>query len=141
MLVAPGPLVTMATPGLPVTMAYPSAMCPAPCSCRTRMWRIEESMIGSYTGRMAPPGRPNMTSTPCISRLLMSACAPVSSIVCFPCFSLTMLLLEFDPENEKTPRVGGHQARCNVAARLRYEYQNLELGAVSRLHGPHIVAR
>ncbi len=47
MLVAPGPLVTMATPGLPVTMAYPSAMCPAPCSWRTRMWRIDESMIGS----------------------------------------------------------------------------------------------
>ena len=36
MLVAPGPLVTMATPGRPVTWAYPSAMCPAPCSWRTR---------------------------------------------------------------------------------------------------------
>src|SRR5579884_1468834 len=30
---------------------------------------------------MAPPGSPNTTSTPCISRLLISACAPVSRIV------------------------------------------------------------
>ena len=31
-LVAAGPEVTMATPGRPVTWAYPSAMWPAPCS-------------------------------------------------------------------------------------------------------------
>src|SRR5213593_560892 len=84
MLVAAGPLVTMATPGRPVTWAYPSAMCPAPCSWRTRMWRMGESMMGSYTGRIAPPGRPNMTSTSCISRLLMRAWAPVSFIA-VPC--------------------------------------------------------
>src|SRR4051794_28026749 len=30
---------------------------------------------------MAPPGRPNMTSTPSISRLLMRAWAPVSCMV------------------------------------------------------------
>src|SRR6478736_696277 len=78
MFVAAGPLVTMATPGRPVAWAYPSAMCPAPCSWRTRMWRIDESMSGSYTGRIAPPGRPNMTSTPSISRLRISAWAPVS---------------------------------------------------------------
>ena len=29
---AAGPDVTIATPGRPVTWAYPSAMCPAPCS-------------------------------------------------------------------------------------------------------------
>jgi hypothetical protein len=45
--VAAGPLVTIATPGRPVTCAYPSAMWPAPCSCRTRMWRIDESSSGS----------------------------------------------------------------------------------------------
>src|SRR5262245_61639960 len=44
------------------------------------MWRIEESISGSYTGRIAPPGRPNMTSVPSISRLLMRAWAPVSFI-------------------------------------------------------------
>ena len=38
-LVAPGPDVAMQTPTLPVTIAYPSAACPAPCSCRTRMCR------------------------------------------------------------------------------------------------------
>src|SRR5262245_47641254 len=37
-------------------------------------------MSGSYTGRIAPPGRPNMTSTPSISRLLIRAWAPVSFI-------------------------------------------------------------
>src|SRR5450759_1046182 len=44
------------------------------------MWRIERSISGSYTGRIAPPGSPNMTSVPSISRLLMMACAPVSCI-------------------------------------------------------------
>src|SRR4051794_5584073 len=58
-------------------------MWPAPCSWRTRMWRIGESMIGSYTGRMAPPGRPKIVSTPSISRLLMRACPPSSFIVGF----------------------------------------------------------
>ena len=80
MFVAPGPLVTMATPGRPVAWANPSAMWPAPCSWRTRMWRIDESISGSYTGRIAPPGSPNMTSVPSISRLLMRAWAPVSCI-------------------------------------------------------------
>src|SRR5262245_45392316 len=77
MLVAAGPLVTIATPGRPVAWAKPSAMWPAPCSWRTRMWRIGESMMGSYTGRMAPPGRPKMTSTPSISRDLISAWPPL----------------------------------------------------------------
>src|SRR3954465_5609206 len=40
MLVAPGPLVTMATPGRPVAWAYPSAMWPAPCSWRTGVWGV-----------------------------------------------------------------------------------------------------
>jgi hypothetical protein len=40
-----------------------------------------ESMIGSYTGRIAPPGSPNMTSTPSISRLLMRAWPPFISMV------------------------------------------------------------
>ena len=47
MFVAAGPLVTMATPGRPVTWAYPSAMCPAPCSWRTRMCRIELPRMAS----------------------------------------------------------------------------------------------
>ena len=47
MFVAAGPLVTMATPGRPVVSTNPSAMWPAPCSWRTRMWRIDESISGS----------------------------------------------------------------------------------------------
>ena len=35
--VAPGPDVAKATPGLPVTRAYPSAAREAPCSCRVKM--------------------------------------------------------------------------------------------------------
>ena len=36
-LAAPGPLVTITTPTLPVTRAYASAACVAPCSCRVRI--------------------------------------------------------------------------------------------------------
>src|SRR4029078_13336700 len=54
----------------------------APCAWRTRGCRIGDSMIGSYTGRMAPPGSPKMTSTPSISRDLISAWPPFSSIDC-----------------------------------------------------------
>ena len=47
-LVAPGPLVAMQTPTRPVACAYPVAAWPAPCSCRTRMCRIDlESSSGS----------------------------------------------------------------------------------------------
>src|SRR3954451_12046905 len=56
-------------------------MWPAPCSWRTRMWRIGESRIGSYTGRIAPPGRPKMTSTPSISSDLIRAEPPLVFIV------------------------------------------------------------
>ena len=43
----PGPEVAMQTPTLPVAWAYPVAAWPAPCSCRTRMCRIDESISGS----------------------------------------------------------------------------------------------
>ncbi|CAB4340027.1 unannotated protein [freshwater metagenome] len=78
--VAPGPDVAMQTPARPVTWAYPVAACPAPCSCRTKIWRIVESKIGSYAGRIAPPGKPNMTSTPAASRLFTNEVAPVISV-------------------------------------------------------------
>ena len=41
--VAPGPDVAIQTPARPETWAYPVAAWPAPCSWRTRMWRIVES--------------------------------------------------------------------------------------------------
>ena len=75
--VAPGPDVAMQTPVRPVACAYPVAACPAPCSCRTNMWRILLSKIGSYAGRIAPPGIPNMTSTPEASNAFTRALAPV----------------------------------------------------------------
>src|SRR5262249_48009489 len=76
--VAPGPDVAMQTPTLPVAWAYPVAGWPAPCSGRTRMWRTFESKIGSYAGRIAPPGMPNMTSTPSDSSDRTRAWAPVT---------------------------------------------------------------
>src|SRR5262249_28571067 len=43
-------------------------MCPAPCSWRARTWRTEvPRAIASYVGRIAPPGMPNITSTPSAS--------------------------------------------------------------------------
>jgi len=42
MLDKPGPVITRQTPGLPVTLAYPSAMNPAPCSWRGVTCRIGE---------------------------------------------------------------------------------------------------
>src|SRR4029078_12515598 len=76
--VAPGPDVAMQTPTLPVAWAYPVAAWPAPCSWRTRMWRTFEWKMGSYAGRIAPPGMPNMTSTPRDSSERTRAWAPVT---------------------------------------------------------------
>ena len=42
-LVAPGPLVAMTTPVLPVTRAQPSAACAAPCSCEVMTCSIVPS--------------------------------------------------------------------------------------------------
>src|SRR5262245_26459611 len=41
------------------------------------MCRTGESRIGSYAGRIAPPGIPKMTSTPSCSSERIMACAPV----------------------------------------------------------------
>ena len=56
--VAPGPLVAMQTPGLPVVRAYPSAMKPPPCSWRGRMVRSSfEYLVSDWcSGMLAPPG-------------------------------------------------------------------------------------
>src|SRR3954452_19289935 len=64
-------------------------------------------MMGSYTGRMAPPGRPKRTSTSCISRLLMRAWAPVSFIA----------VPSLGSENETTSRLGGRGARGGLSGR------------------------
>src|SRR5664280_3822071 len=81
---------------------------------------------------MAPPGRPNMTSTCCISRLLISACAPVSSIGC----SLvsdgrwgggTVGAAGFAPGGHRradmstTSHLGGRKAHTAKRRRVRYE--------------------
>ena len=56
--VAPGPLVAMQTPGLPVARAKPWAAKPPPCSWRGRMVRSLSLNLGSAwcSGMLAPPG-------------------------------------------------------------------------------------
>src|SRR5579871_5004512 len=114
------------------------------------MWRIDESRIGSYTGRMAPPGRPNMTSTPCISRLLMRAWAPVSSISA-PCrvggvrgwgsgFASGPLLSGPGHEND-LPSGGRGAHRCGDECALGDEYQDGRADEVARGHNPNSLAR
>ena len=76
--VAPGPDVAMHTPTRPVAAANPCAAWPAPCSWRTRMCRMVESIKGSYAGRMAPPGMPKMSVVPAASRDRIRLCAPVT---------------------------------------------------------------
>src|SRR5215469_2768716 len=94
----------MQTPVRPVAQAYPSAACPAPCSCLTSTCRSEEDRSGSYAGKIAPPGRPNTTSTPWHSRLRTSAWAPVTST-------------SYSFDNKKPP---GRSGRGGVARARRW---------------------
>ena len=54
MLVAPGPDVTTATPGFPEDLAYPSAACPAPCSCLTKKCLTDAFQECDTTGITRP---------------------------------------------------------------------------------------
>ena len=55
--IAPGPLVTMQTPTLPVERAYPCAMKPPPCSCLGRITRIFFERVKALCRSMdEPPG-------------------------------------------------------------------------------------
>src|SRR3954462_2359850 len=119
-LVAPGPLVAMQTPTRPVAWAYPVAAWPAPCSCRTRMCRSRfESKMGSYAGRIAPPGMPKTTSTSSSSRARTSHLAPVAGSGVTTCLSnlgwssVSSGGLHQQPLQQKTPRAmhGGASAR------------------------------
>src|SRR3954471_8780323 len=83
------------------------------------MWRIELSMIGSYAGRMQPPGSPNMTSTPSISRLLMRAWAPVSFMVTRFCSLL---------KTGTISRLGGREHARGWERVLRDDYENRARG-------------
>src|ERR1700688_1702906 len=77
-LVAPGPLVAIATPTFPVTRAKPSAANTAPCSCRVRMCRTPLPSSASYNGIIAPPGYPNTRSTPSARMHCKTISAPLS---------------------------------------------------------------
>src|SRR6478735_12278374 len=103
-------------------------MWPAPCSWRTRMWRMLLSSSGSYAGRMQPPGRPNMTSVPSISSDLIRAWAPVIFMVCsvwVACAANLPRKLQRPPEWE------ARDARADVDVRLVDEY---ELGGRPNTH-------
>jgi len=103
-LVAPGPEVTRTTPGLPEALAYPSAMCTAPCSWRTSIWLRGSSKSTSYMGRTAPPGKPKMVSTPSFRRHSMNILAPVIFSTSAFIFFLTGISMSFNPIISRPPR-------------------------------------
>src|SRR5215813_5440393 len=101
------------------------------------MWRIEESISGSYTGRIAPPGSPNMTSVPSISRLLMRAWAPVSCILVSACLRAGGSWAKARTRAQKTPRLGEGSRRTGAGVRRALgDYENAGWTA----HHFHIVA-
>ena len=76
------------------------------------MWRILESIRGSYAGRMAPPGMPKMTSVPAASSDVIRLCAPV---ICFAHGFLSYLswslavTRDLDVPHKKAPRLPGNE--------------------------------
>src|SRR3954466_5881005 len=75
------------------------------------MWRRRwESKIGSYAGRIAPPGMPKTTSTSSSSRARTSDWAPVAGSAVTTCLSMRV---DADSIQQKTPRAkhGGASAR------------------------------
>lgn len=64
-LAAPGPVVTSATPSLPVLRANPSALYTAVCSCRTLMM-VGRLADGSalQNAKLCTPGNPNTIEVP-----------------------------------------------------------------------------
>ena len=81
-LSTPGPEVTAATAILPVARAWPAAANMAPLSCRVVTTRIWLSSKASWTGEIAPPGRPNTTSTPASTSISIKRSAPRTVGLC-----------------------------------------------------------
>src|SRR3954465_10675913 len=83
--------------------------------CRSRF----ESKMGSYAGRIAPPGMPKTTSTSSSSRARTSDLAPVAGSAVTTCLSIlggssvSSGALHQQPLQQKTPRAmhGGASAR------------------------------
>src|ERR1700684_2966308 len=101
------------------------------------MCRIDESMSGSYTGRIAPPGRPNMTSTPSISRLLMRAWAPVSFMIS------SSAGFDKTAAGMKNPSPGGEgrkSARARTGGRALHNYEDGGRGRHHEHHSTHPTA-
>ena len=82
--VAPGPDVTKHTPTLPETLAYPSAACMAPCSCRTKIFLIFLLYSSSKMSSTAPPGNPKIVSTFSFCKASKRTCAPVNFTFLYP---------------------------------------------------------
>src|SRR5438128_11828098 len=77
--VAPGPRVTSAIPGRPVSLPYASAMFEAPLSClqTTRRMRSRASYNPSSTARWLSPGTQKTWSVPWPSKLCTRICPPL----------------------------------------------------------------
>ena len=93
--IAPGPLVAMHTPTLPVERAYPWAIKPPPCSCLGRITRIFfERVKALWRSIEEPPGYAKTMSTPSFSRQRTTTSAPFIAAgltVFFDVFVLTFI--------------------------------------------------
>src|SRR3990170_284913 len=74
------------------------------------MWRIVESISGSYAGRIAPPGMPKMFSVPAASSDLIRLCAPVICSLIWSC-----PVIDRGLPQQKTPRPPGQRGEDALA--------------------------
>src|SRR6187402_3985761 len=89
------------------------------------------SMIGSYTGRIAPPGNPNITSTPSISRAFIKACPPLSCMAGAPVVDCARTKTKTTPQWE----VGTAHAGRGDRRALREDYETWEKGGLAAHRG------
>src|SRR3954454_225667 len=97
------------------------------------MWRIEESISGSYAGRIAPPGMPKMCSVPAASSDLTKLCAPL--IVAPACWLITVSCLVVGERKTPRPRSARGDAKVEAGStRASGAYKEV------RAHGPTVPA-
>ena len=79
-LVRPGPAVTAATPGTPVSRATASAANTAVASSRTSMMRMPRALDAVRIGEMWPPQRVKTKRTPCAASAAPTRSPPCMAI-------------------------------------------------------------
>ena len=83
-LVTPGPAVTAAKPGTPVSRATASAANTAVASCRVSTTRTPRAFADTRMGEMCPPQRVKRNRTPCRTRTSATRSPPVMEAPILP---------------------------------------------------------